>query len=395
MAETATTQAGLKVGLVVNPMAGIGGAVGLQGSDGEALQHEALRRHGKPRGSHRVGVFLEALNNQLGADTDQIAWLTWEGEMGAGLLQEANLLPRILGAAGQATTAKDTQVAVQTLCANHIDLLIFVGGDGTARDVLASVSPQTCVLGVPAGVKMHSGVFAISPNAAAEIVAGLVRGSLIGRIARDVRDYVASESPTAPRNAAVITKRYGELWVPEASGYLQQMKVGGREDEGLVVQEIVSYFLDNAEIYENKALVMGPGSTCFAIKQAMGLPGTLLGCDVRLPNGESLGNATSAQLVELAQHCPLHILVSFTRNQGFLLGRGNQQLSAELLSTLDLSRDLTVLGSRTKLASLQQRPMLVDTGDAELDQRLTGLVSVLTGFDEYLLYRVSNTLLPA
>ena len=91
---------------------------------------------------------------------------------------------------------------------------------------------------------MHSGVFAISPVAAAEVVTGLVQGHLIGRMVRDVRDYVLdTESRATDTHAAVITKRYGELWVPEAAGYLQQMKVGGKEDESLVVQEIVAIFL--------------------------------------------------------------------------------------------------------------------------------------------------------
>ena len=111
--------------------------------------------------------------------------------------------------------------------------------------------------------------------------------------------------------------------MPEAGGYLQQMKVGGKEDEGLVVQEIVSYFLDNPELYAEKAVVIGPGSTCLAIKQALGLNGTLLGCDVMLPDGEAIENATSAQLQRIAEQQLTHVLVSFTRHQGFLLGRGN------------------------------------------------------------------------
>jgi predicted polyphosphate/ATP-dependent NAD kinase len=152
--------------------------------------------------------------------------------------------------------------------------------------------------------------------------------------------------------------------------------------------------LDNPEIYSGKALVMGPGSTCLAIKQALGLNGALLGCDVLLPSGEVMENATSADLLNLASQHTLHVLVSFTRHQGFLLGRGNQQLSAEVLHTLRWKEDVTILGSRTKLATLDQRPMLVDTGDAMLDQQLSGLVSVLTGYDDFLLYRVSSTLLP-
>ena len=385
----------LRIGLVVNPLAGIGGAVGLQGSDGEVVQRAARERDGKPRGEERLSIFLQALRTRLGGDFGRLAWCTWGGVMGAQILSSNGVIAQVAGEPAAQTSAQDTQLAVKTLGASHVDLLIFVGGDGTARDVLTAADEHTCVLGLPAGVKMHSGVFAISPSAAADVVAGLAQGSLVGRIPREVRDYVpAAKDATNARHQAVATKRYGELWVPEAAGYLQQMKVGGKEDEGLVVQEIVSFFLDHPEIYSGKALVMGPGSTCLAIKQALGLNGALLGCDVLLPTGEAMENATSADLLNLASQHTLHVLVSFTRHQGFLLGRGNQQLSAEVLHALSWKQDVTILGSRTKLATLDQRPMLVDTGDARLDQQLSGLVSVLTGYDDFLLYRVSSTLLP-
>ena len=385
----------LRIGLVVNPLAGIGGAVGLQGSDGEVVQRAARERDGKPRGEERLSIFLQALRTRLGGDFGRLAWCTWGGVMGAQILSSNRVIAQVVGEPAAQTSAQDTQLAVKTLGARYVDLLIFVGGDGTARDVLTAADEHTCVLGLPAGVKMHSGVFAISPSAAADVVAGLAQGSLVGRIPREVRDYVpAAKDATNAKHQAVATKRYGELWVPEAAGYLQQMKVGGKEDEDLVVQEIVSFFLDHPEIYSGKALVMGPGSTCLAIKQALGLNGALLGCDVLLPTGEAMENATSADLLNLASQHTLHVLVSFTRHQGFLLGRGNQQLSAEVLHALSWKQDATVLGSRTKLATLDQRPMLVDTGDARLDQQLSGLVSVLTGYDDFLLYRVSNTLLP-
>jgi predicted polyphosphate/ATP-dependent NAD kinase len=385
----------LRIGLVVNPLAGIGGAVGLQGSDGEVVQRAARERDGKPRGEERLSIFLQALRTRLGGDFGRLAWCTWGGVMGAQILSSNGVIAQVAGEPAAQTSAQDTQLAVKTLGASHVDLMIFVGGDGTARDVLTVADEHTCVLGLPAGVKMHSGVFAISPSAAAGVVAGLAQGSLVGRIPREVRDYVpAAKDATNAKHQAVATKRYGELWVPEAAGYLQQMKVGGKEDEGLVVQEIVSFFLDNPEIYSGKALVMGPGSTCLAIKQALGLNGALLGCDVLLPSGEVMENATSADLLNLASQHTLHVLVSFTRHQGFLLGRGNQQLSAEVLHTLRWKEDVTILGSRTKLATLDQRPMLVDTGDAMLDQQLSGLVTVLTGYEDFLLYRVSSTLLP-
>ena len=392
MADSQWQAPALKIGFVVNPLAGIGGAVGLQGSDGVSVQQEAIKRQGQPQAPERVRVFLQALMQDLGAEFEQLAWLTWGGAMGFELLRANDITARVLGQPQQVTDAADTRQAIGALCSNDIDLLLFVGGDGTARDVLAAVAPQTCVLGLPAGVKMHSGVFAISPSAAAVVVAGLLRGSMIGRLSREVRDYAGDLQAAAGQ---VITQRFGELWVPEAGGFLQQMKIGGKEDEALVVQEIVAYFLDNPDIYQNKALVVGPGSTCLAVKQALGVGGTLLGCDVLLADGSSMANATRQQLEQLVQETPVHLLLSFTRHQGFLLGRGNQQFSAELIAALDWTEDVTVLGSRTKLASLDHRPMLVDSGNKALDGQISGLTSVLAGYDDFLLYRVSDTLLSA
>ena len=144
----------------------------------------------------------------------------------------------------------------------------------------------------------------------------MLNGQLIGRMQREVRDYAGD-----PRRLAVpwLPGVFGELWVPEAAGYLQQMKIGGKEDEGLVVQEIIDHFLDHPEIYENKALVLGPGSTCLAVKQALGLEGTLLGVDVRLPDGQGMSNVTADQLLALVKDHRLQMVLSFTRHQGFCL----------------------------------------------------------------------------
>ena len=238
----------LRLGLVVNPLAGIGGAVGLQGSDGEGVQRAARKLDGKPRGQERLTTFLARRCRGNWA----ISLRNSPGTRGVVQWVRSSWLPRACRRKCSANPLlklrhKTHAAPLKPCAARKIDLLIFVGGDGTARDVLTSIDEHTCALGLPAGVKMHSGVFAISPNAAADVVAGLAQGGLVGRIEREVRDYVpaSNDTPTV-RHQIVATKRYGELWVPEAGGYLQQMKIGGKEDEGLVVQEIVSYFLDNS-----------------------------------------------------------------------------------------------------------------------------------------------------
>ncbi len=393
------THASLRIGLLLNPLAGIGGAVGLKGSDGIELQALAKQRSGTPQAAMRTQVFLQQLNTLLGSQTEQIQWFTWAEEMGASALALAGLDAQVLGRSEGPSSGHDSQVAASTLSAEGIDLLVFAGGDGTARDVLLGVNAQTTVLGLPSGVKMHSGVFAISPAAAAEVVAALAVGGLVGRMAREVRDYVPinkskdDDSLQAPR--AVGTQHFGDLWVPESSGFLQQMKIGGMEDESLVVAEITNYMLDEFGADQERAYIFGPGSTCLSIKQAFGIEGTLLGCDVLLPGGDILLDQTAADLLALSQTQRLHLIMSFTRNQGFLFGRGNQQITAELIRQLSGPDDITIVGSRTKLASLDSRALLVDTGDAELDQELSRVYPILTGYDEFLLYRVARDFSPS
>ena len=393
------THASLRIGLLLNPLAGIGGAVGLKGSDGIELHALAKQRSGTPQAAMRTQVFLQQLNTLLGSQTEQIQWFTWAEEMGASALAQAGLDAQVLGRSEGPSSGHDSQVAASTLSAEGIDLLVFAGGDGTARDVLLGVNTQTTVLGLPSGVKMHSGVFAISPAAAAEVVAALAVGGLVGRMAREVRDYVPinkskdEDSLQAPR--AVGTQHFGDLWVPESSGFLQQMKIGGMEDESLVVAEITNYMLDEFGADQERAYIFGPGSTCLSIKQAFGIEGTLLGCDVLLPGGDILLDQTAADLLALSQTQRLHLIMSFTRNQGFLFGRGNQQITAELIRQLSGPDDITIVGSRTKLASLDSRALLVDTGDAELDQELSRVYPILTGYDEFLLYRVARDFSPS
>jgi predicted polyphosphate/ATP-dependent NAD kinase len=84
------------------------------------------------------------------------------------------------------------------------------------------------------------------------------------------------------------------------------------------------------------------------------------------------------------------VILSFTRQQAFLLGRGNQQFSPAVLAKLCWPDDFTVVSSKQKLLALEQRPLLVDSDDAALDARLCGLVEVITGYDERSLYRVAS-----
>lgn len=388
----------MKIGLLVNPLAGLGGAVGLKGSDGDLLQQQARQRAGQARGASRVGQFLQHIltaneerEHAADAQTRPIEWVTWGGEMGADCLAAQDIACTVLGSYQGHSNASDTMAAVECFIRHHVDLVIFAGGDGTARDVLRAATAATSFLGLPAGVKMHSGVFAISPAAAARVVADLARGRVLSRVLREVRDYVEPEAASErPTNSVIQTRAYGELWVPEADELLQQTKIGGRESEALAAAEIASYVAEQWADNFGKTLIVGPGSTCMQIKQALAMPATLLGFDVRLPSGEHLTDATAEQLLTAVRAQSAHVVLSFTRQQAFLLGRGNQQLTPAVLSQLRWPEDFSVVSSRSKLLALQQRPLLVDSDDAALDAQCCGLVEVLTGYDERSLYRVAS-----
>ena len=376
----------MKIGLVINPQSGVGGSVALKGSDGAELQELAKRRDGEPRGVKRAQAFLERLFLRIDDFNKELSWKTWGDEMGETVLKSHQVEFEVLGRSESPTVGADTSEACSVISGAGVDILIFVGGDGTARDVLEGVCPGTLVLGIPSGVKMHSGVFAITPDAAADLIRDLLFGEPIRKVEKEVRDY---DSQKSDENQSVITKCFGEMWVPDSTSHVQQTKVPGSQDEALLTEEIIAYIFDNISQHREKAIVIGPGRTCLLLKERLGVAGTLLGFDVMLQDEQWLLDVPFSVLKELQNKGAIHIFLSFSRAQGFLLGRGNQQLSAEVLSELSWADDFTFLGTLPKLKSLEGRPLRVDTGSRDLDRSFEGLVEISCGYDERVVYQVS------
>ncbi len=365
----------LTVGFLVNPVAGLGGSVGLKGSDGEDIQRKAAERGGSPRAPQRAEAFFSA----LGEYASRVRWLTVAGEMGEELLP---VPAEVVYTPEAPTTPEDTRTGARALQDNGADVLVFLGGDGTARDLYDALRTGLPVIGIPSGVKMHSGVFATSPRAGAEILQRLISGGLVASTWVEVRDVDES----ALREGRTGSRYYGELCVPEIAGFVQHTKIGGREDEDLALEEIVQGCLAALDDFDG-ALVLGPGGTMLALKHALGIEGTLLGVDVRDVSGEWHLDVGSERLEGLEN---ARLVLSFGRGQGVLIGRGNQQLSPAFLRELDPRRDVLVAASRSKLAGLDGRPLLLDTGDTALDQAWAGLWKILVGFEDYLLYKVNR-----
>lgn len=366
-----------RIGLIINPLAGLGGQAALKGSDNVAAQ--ALAMGVKPLAIERVRKALEVVLPHA----ERIEFMVAPGVMGAELVAGMGFEHQVVGSLSDGvTSAQDTMRLAEELVTQGVDLLLFAGGDGTARDICSSVPAGQLALGIPAGVKIHSGVYAVNPRAAGELVSLLVCGELVRLGEAEVRDI----DEEAFRQGRVRTRHFGELAIPEEGRFVQQVKQGGRETETLVLDDIAGWLQEeDADI----GWIMGPGSTNLGLLEAMGLEGTLLGVDV-LRDGQLLAvDATEQTLWELLQNGgEWRILVTAIGGQGHILGRGNQQISPRVVRAVGTD-NLLVVATKTKLKTLAGRPFLLDSGDAELDQELTGLRRVLSGYREEMLYPAS------
>ena len=348
----------MRIGVVVNPVAGMGGRVGLKGTDGKV--EEARARGAEPRAPDRARRALSA----LAAELPDAEILTWGDPMGETAAREAGFDPRVLGSpAGGETDAGDTRAAVAAFAEAGVDLVMFVGGDGTAVDVAAALSDadaetgsETPMLGVPAGVKVYSSVFAVSPEDAAGVASSFDRTER-----REVLDI----DEDAYRGGEVRPELRAVARVPVAED-LQSSKQTGSG----TVDALAAGVADDVE--PGVTYVLGPGSTVGAVKEELGFEGSPLGVDV-WREGEVLArDATESEILDALGDDNV-IVVSPIGGQGFVFGRGNPQLSPAVIRRCDV----VVVASRAKLDELGH--LRVDTDDPELDAELRGWIRVRVG----------------
>lgn len=358
----------MRLGLIVNPIAGVGGTLALKGSDGDHAAR-ALAAGAVPMAAARATLALSALAG------GGVTVATSAGAMGEASVIAAGLTPEVVHRPASPSAPSDTHAAVAALVAHGIDLLLFAGGDGTARDVLAALGDRAVpVLGIPAGVKMLSGVFATSPRAAgAALAAWATRGLPPARLS-DVLD----------RDADGGIRLHGALPVPSAPA-LQGAKGARDGAPGAAIQAAARALA--AELRAAPLAIIGPGATMMAVKQALAGAGTLLGVDAYCQGQPAAMDATAATLHALARATPPEIVLGVIGGQGFLLGRGNQQLPAALVAP-GARVALHILAEQDKLAALAQGALLVDSGDPAVDAALEGHVRVRTGVRTSMMMRV-------
>lgn len=361
---------GPRIGLIVNPVAGMGGAAGLKGTDGDRASR-AWQLGATPLAAERAEKALAAIADGTRSCTGNIEWLSCTGKMGADSLNAAAYtFETVYEASGSDTSAFDTRTAAKRMLDRGVDLILFAGGDGTAADLLAVVGDRVPILGIPAGVKMHSAVFAVTPRAAGQVVhafaAAADRTALIRRV--EIMDRPADTGEAAS------PQLLGYVESPILPSLVVHSKAAGVAGS---VEGACRYAIER--IRDAGLALIGPGMTMLGLKRELGFEGTLLGVDAVQSGRPIAMDLNAPQILELLDGSPALIVVSIVGGQGFLFGRGNQQLSADVLRRV--GRDnIVVVSSMEKLLGLPERRLLVDTGDDATDEWLAGYMPVVVGY---------------
>jgi len=369
-----------KLGLIVNPVAGLGGRVGLKGSDGAETQRQALALGAVPQAANRAAQALARLRPLA----DRFELITYPGEMGEAAAIAGGLTPIVIGEIQPGrTTAEDTRRAAREMLAPAVDLLLFAGGDGTARDVCQAVGQAMPVLGIPAGVKIHSAAYATSPVSAGDLTALYLQGKVTGQREAEVMDV----DEDAARRGVMAVGLYGYLSIPFLRELVQGCKAPSSPGEAIAMDAIACQVVDAME--PGCLYILGPGTTTRAIAARLGLAKTLTGVDVVLDSCLLAADVNEVQLLTLLPGHPAQIVVTPIGGQGYLFGRGNQQISPAVIWAVGREH-VTVVSTLYKVHALEGRPFLVDTGDPAVDRLLSGYVRVITGYGEQIIYRVSG-----
>lgn len=367
-----------KIGLIVNPIAGMGGSVGLKGTDG--VLDEAVKLGSTPKALDKTRICIE----QLEGLENVLEIVTCSGDMGENAVKPYKFNARIIYCPqSENTTSQDTVDAARKMMNEDVDLLIFTGGDGTARDIYNGVSELVTSIGIPAGVKIHSSVFAKTPVKAGELAKLFIEEKTTLTNEAEVLDIDEYEY----RNGIVNTRLYGYLTVPVERKYMQNKKAPSLQSEKSQQYEIAKEVID--EMIQDTYYIIGPGSTTRSIMEILNLQNTLIGVDL-IYNKKLIANDLSEnQILKYISCNPSKLIITPTGGQGYLLGRGNQQISDKVVRTIG-KNNIIVIATKEKIANLKGEPLLVDTGSKETNDMLKGYTKVITGRNERVMYKINS-----
>jgi predicted polyphosphate/ATP-dependent NAD kinase len=356
------------VGLIVNPIAGMGGAVGLKGTDGKAILEKAIILGAEPIAPVRAESFL----SELKPFRRRIRFIVGAGKMGEDEARNCGFASTVLGKSKNETSAEDTIEVARRIIDVGVDLLVFCGGDGTARDILNVVDTDLPVLGVPTGVKMHSAVFAVGSRAATRIAMKFLWEELPLREAE-----VMDVDEEAFREGRVSAKLYGYVLTPYEPSLIQGVKMASPMTKSEIRNQaaIAIYVIENMKT--DVVYVIGPGTTTRTIGDLLDSKKTLLGVDLFYNKKLIAKDVNEKQILEKIKGKTAKIIVTPIGGQGFIFGRGNQQISPEVIQ--HVGRDnIVVIAAEGKLRGLKS--LRVDTGDQSLDDTLRGYIKVISNY---------------
>ncbi len=359
---------GKTLGFIVNPIAGMGGAVGLKGTDGKEILEKAINLGAEQVAPARAESFL----SKLKATEEDVKLI-----VGAGLMGETEALNHsyqceIFGENKEQTSNQDTVEAAKHIVKEGVDLLIFCGGDGTARDVLKAVDKRVPVLGVPTGVKMQSAVFAVDPKAAARIASRFLRKQLPLWEA-EVMDI----DEEAFRRGRVSARLYGYLLTPYEPRLIQVAKTASPVTKSELRNQaaLAIYVIENME--QDVVYIISAGTTTRTIGDLLDEKKTLLGVDLFCNKKLIAKDVNEKQILEIIKGKTARIIVTPIGGQGFIFGRGNQQISPEVIRQVGI-HNIIVIATENKTKDLKS--LKVDTGDSELDAAFGGSIKVVTDY---------------
>ncbi|MGY5858509.1 MAG: ATP-NAD kinase family protein [Candidatus Thorarchaeota archaeon] len=372
------------VGLLVNPIAGMGGRVGLKGTDG--VVDEAIKRGATPIAPGRANDFLQTLDS-LHIDPSRLELVVCPGQMGEDVTQSVELSYTVadVDITGK-TESKDTKNCVHALYKAGVRLLVFVGGDGTARDILDVLAENNMhdmlVIGVPSGVKMYSGIFVVNPPDAAEVV------KLVLERRAGVAEYeIMDADEFAFREDRFIIKLYGYMKGPSVPARFQGSKQASPEtvNEHEAQEAIAKYIIE--QMTPDGTYIFGPGTTTKTVTDMLNVKKTTLGVDV-YQKGKMEQDVNEARIIELVEDfSKTWIIVSPIGHQGMLFGRGNQQISPGVIERVG-KEHIFVISTPSKLKGIAGETLKVDTGDSSVDELLRGYIRVITDYNEIRLMKV-------
>ena len=375
-----------RLGLIINPVAGIGGRVGLKGSDGEDIQQLARERGAVPLAQQRMRQALEL----IAPYKNELHIYTAANDMGENLAKKMGFDTTVVNTVPTSETSpNDTEITVRQCVEQGIDLLLFAGGDGTARNIYQAFQSMSDisappVIGVPAGCKIHSSVYAVTPGHAGELLSLLIKGRALTLREASVMDIDEDEF----RNNIVKARLYGYLQVPAENQFMQNMKEGGITHQEIALQDIAVFMVESME--DDCLYLIGSGTTPRAIMDELDLSSTLLGIDAVCNQQLIAKDLTEQQILQLLnEYSNARLIITLIGGQGHIFGRGNQQISPQVIKRLTM-KNIVFISTAEKIQSLDSQPLRVDTGDEELNKSLYGMIEVVTGYDEKVLCRIAR-----